>query len=199
MKKIITIGRECGSGGHTIAIKVAEVLGIPCYDKEIISMVADKCMVSKEYAEKVGELLNGTLFHSYYGYGDMRFPYSSPSLQDQINSTQVEIINNLAENSSCVIVGRGADYVLRNRNDVLNIFIKASMDYKVMISKDKHDLTNKEAKTILSKRDKERSKHYYFYTGQTWGDAKNYHLVLDSGVLGEDTCVKLIVEAFKNS
>ena len=199
MKKVITIGRECGSGGHTIAIKVAEVLGIPCYDKEIISMVADKCMVSKEYAEKVGELLNGTLFHSYYGYGDMRFPYSSPSLQDQINSTQVEIINNLAENSSCVIVGRGADYVLRNRNDVLNIFIKASMDYKLMISKDKHDLTNKEAKTILSKRDKERSKHYYFYTGQTWGDAKNYHLVLDSGVLGEDTCLKLIVEAFKNS
>ena len=199
MKKIITIGRECGSGGHTIAIKVAEALGIPCYDKEIISMVADKCMVSKEYAEKVGELLNSSLFQSYYGYGEVRFPYSSPSLQDQINSTQVDIINNLAENSSCVIVGRGADYILRKRDDVLNIFIKASMEYKVMISKEKHDLTNKEAKNILAKRDKERSKHYYFYTGQNWGDAKNYHLVLDSGILGEDTCVKLIVEAFKNS
>ena len=159
MKKIITIGRECGSGGHTIATKVAEALGIPCYDKEIISMVAEKCMVSKEYAEKVGELLNGTLFQSYYGYGEVRFPYSSPSLQDQINSTQVDIINNLAENSSCVIVGRGADYILKDRDDVLNIFIKASMEYKVMISKQKHDLTNKEAKTILLKRDKERSKH----------------------------------------
>ena len=104
-----------------------------------------------------------------------------------------------ASNSSCVIVGRGADYILRKRDDVLNIFIKASMDYKVMISKEKHDLTNKEAKNILTKRDKERSKHYYFYTGQTRGDSKNYHLVLDSGVLGEETCVKLIVEAFKNS
>ena len=111
----------------------------------------------------------------------------------------IDIINNLAENSSCVIVGRGADYILRKRDDVLNIFIKASMEHKVMLSKEKHDLTNKEAKTILLKRDKERSKHYYFYTGQNWGDAKNYHLVLDSGVLGEETCVKLIVEAFKNS
>ena len=104
MKKIITIGRECGSGGHTIALKVAEALGIPCYDKEIISMVADKCMVSKEYAEKVGELLTNSMLQSYYGYGEIRFPYSSPSLQDQINSTQVDIINNLADNSSCVIV-----------------------------------------------------------------------------------------------
>ena len=89
----------------------------------------------------------------------------------------------------------GQDDVKEN----LNVFIKASMEHKVNLSKEKHDLTNKEAKNILAKRDKERSKHYYFYTGQNWGDAKNYHLVLDSGILGEDTCVKLIVEAFKNS
>ena len=120
-------------------------------------------------------------------------------MQDQINATQVDVINSLAENSACVIVGRGADYILRNRTDVLNVFIQASMEYKIMLSKEKHDLTNKEAKTILQKRDKERSKHYYFYTGQTWGDAKNYHLVLDSGVLGEDTCVDIIVDAFHKS
>ena len=199
MKKIITIGRECGSGGHTIAMKVAKALDIPCYDKEIIALVAEKCMVSKEYAEKAGELLSRGLLQSHYGFVETHFPYSSPSLQDQINATQVDIITNLAENSACVIVGRGADYVLRNRTDVLNVFIKASMEHKVNLSKEKHDLTNKEAKNILAKRDKERSKHYYFYTGQNWGDAKNYHLVLDSGILGEDTCVKLIVEAFKNS
>ena len=199
MKKIITIGRECGSGGHTIALKVAEKLGIPCYDKEIISIVADKCMVSKEYAAKAGELICGGFYSSYYGSGEITFPYSSPSLQDQINATQVDVINSLAENSACVIVGRGADYILRNRTDVLNVFIQASMEYKIMLSKEKHDLTNKEAKTILQKRDKERSKHYYFYTGRTWGDAKNYHLVLDSGVLGEDTCVDIIVDAFHKS
>ena len=93
MKKIITIGRECGSGGHTIAMKVAKALDIPCYDKEIISLVAGKCMVSKEYAEKAGELLSGGLFQSHYGYVETHFPYSSPSLQDQINATQHSLLN----------------------------------------------------------------------------------------------------------
>ena len=193
MKRIITIGRECGSGGHSIALKVAKILGIPCYDKEIISMVAEKCQVSNNYAEKAGELLCGGIYTSYHATGHQIFPYSIPSLQNQINATQVDIIKTLAENSSCVIVGRGADYILKNRKDVLNVFIKASMEHKVQLSKQKHDLTNKEAKTILEKRDKERSKHYYFYTGQEWGNAKNYHLVLDSGILGEDGCVDLII------
>ncbi len=198
MKKIITIGRECGSGGHSIALKVAKALGIPCYDKEIIGMVAEKCQVSNEYAEKAGELLTSGFLGTYNTGLNHAFPYSVPSLQDQINSTQVDIVHSLA-NEPCVIVGRGADYVLRERTDVLNVFIKASMEYKIQISKEKHDLTNKEAKTILQKRDKERSKHYYFYTGQEWGNAKNYHLVLDSGVLGEDVCAELIIKAYQDS
>lgn len=197
MKRIITIGRECGSGGHSIALKVAKTLGIPCYDKEIISMVAEKCQVSNTYAEKAGELLSGGLYVNYNSTGNQVFPYSIPSLQNQINATQVEIIKSLAEATSCVIVGRGSDYVLKDRKDVLNVFIKASMDYKVSKLKEKYELTNKEAKMILQKRDKERSKHYYFYTGQEWGDASNYHLVLDSGVFSEDVCVELIIDAFK--
>ncbi len=198
MKKVITIGRECGSGGHSIALKVAKALGIPCYDKEIITMVADKCQVSNEYAEKVGELFSGGLFVSYNTGLNHSFPYEVPSIQDQINSTQVDIIRTLS-NEPCVIVGRGADYVLKDKSDVLNVFIQASMEYKVRMAKEKHDLTNKEAKTILQKRDKERSKHYYFYTGQEWGNAKNYHLILDSGILTEDVCVELIIKAYQNS
>lgn len=198
MKKIITIGRECGSGGHSIALKVAKALGIPCYDKEIISMVAEKCQVSNEYAEKAGELLSSGYLGIYNTGLNHSFPYSIPSLQNQINSTQVDIVHSLAKDA-CVIVGRGADYVLREHTDVLNVFIKASMEYKVRISKEKHDLTNKEAKLILQKRDKERSKHYYFYTGQEWGNAKNYHLVLDSGVLGEELCAELIIKAYKEA
>lgn len=194
---IITISRQCGSGGHTIAIKVAEKLGIPCYDKEIIAEVSEKCNVSKEYAEEACELYRGGFINHALGYNNYTYPYSTPSLRDQINSTQVEVINELAEKGDCVIIGRGADYILRNRSDVVNVFIKAHMSYKIEQAKLKHDLNEKDAKNILLKRDKERSKHYYFYTGRTWGDIRNYDLVLDSGNLGIDLCVDLICEAAK--
>lgn len=197
MFKIITVGRECGSGGHTIARKTAEKLGIPCYDKELISLVAEKSGVSEEFVENACEQLQGGIGANFFTFSDHIFPYSTPSLQDQINSIQVEIIETLAEKGPCVIVGRGADYILRNRDDVLNVFIKADMDYKIKISKEKHDLDEKEAKSILKKRDKERSKHYYFYTGQVWGEAKNYAMVLDAGILGEDKCVDILVETYK--
>lgn len=198
MKKIITIGRECGSGGHSIALKLSEKLGIPCYDKEIISMVAEKCNVSNNYAETAGELLTGGIFSPFLHFNEHVYPYSTNSLQNQINSTQVGIIEELADKGACIIVGRGADYILRHRDDVLNVFIKAPMKYKIELSKEKHNLTEKDAKAILLKRDKERSKHYYFYTGQTWGDAKNYHIVLDSS-MGEELCVDLIAKAYSGN
>lgn len=195
MNKIITISRECGSFGHTIAEKVAKALGIPCFDKEIISMVAEKCQVSKDFASNAGELVSGGIFSGMFSFGDRVYPYSTPSLQNQINAVQVEIIEELAKKGPCVIVGRGADYILRHHENVINVFIRANMDAKIKYSCEKHDLNEKDAKAILSKRDKERSKHYYFYTGRTWGDPKNYDLVLDSGKLGIDKCVKLICDA----
>lgn len=194
---IITISRECGSGGHSIAAKVAEKLGVPCYDKEIIAEVSEKCKISKEYAEEAGELYTGGYIHHTLGDNNYAYPYSTPSLRDQINSTQVDVILELAAKGDCVIIGRGADYILRKRDDVINVFIKASMEYKVEQALIKHDLSSKDAAKILAKRDRERSKHYYFYTGRTWGDIKNYDLVLDSGSLGEDKCVNLICEAAK--
>jgi hypothetical protein len=198
MNKIITISRECGSFGHTIAQKLSEELGIPCYDKDIIALVAEKCQLSNDYVSNSGELLKEGFLNSVVGYNDHIYPYSTPSLQNQINSVQVEIIEELAKKGSCIIVGRGADYILRHNEHVLNVFIKADMDSKIKHSCEEHNLSPKEAKNILTKRDKERSKHYYFYTGRTWGDAKNYHMVLDSGKLGVDMCVKLISEAYNN-
>lgn len=192
--KVITIGRECGSGGHTIGQEVAKELGIPFYDKDIIAMVADKCKVSEEYVKTAGELISGGFFAHVFSNGS--YPYEAPSLQDQINSEQVNVIRELAE-TPCVIIGRGADYILKDRDDVLNVFIHAHSDYKIAQSVKKHNIDPKDAKAILKKRDKERSKHYYFYTGQEWANHKNYDLVLDSGSLGEAVCVKLIVEAYK--
>lgn len=198
MNKIITIGRECGSGGHSIATKVAETLGIPCYDKDIITMVSKKIDVDKEYIEKNGEQISGGILSHCLGFQDKLFPYAYPTIEDQINQAQVEVIESLAAKGPCVIVGRGADYILRKNPNTINVFIKASMEHKINISKIKHNLNEKEAKAILQKRDKERSKHYYFYTGLTWGDAKNYDMVLDSGKLGDELCAKIIVDAAKN-
>ena len=197
-KRIITVSRECGSGGHTIGKLVAEKLGIAFYDKEIVEMVAAKTKLSPEFIAANGEYFqNGSLGH-IFGYGG-RFASTvrtQSSLQDQMHFVQTELIREIAEREPCVIVGRCADYILRERQDVLNIFIHSAMPYKVERSIREHGLEEDGAAAILTKRDKARSQHYNFYTNQTWGLAKNYHLTLDSGFLGEDACVRLICESY---
>lgn len=197
-KRIITVGRECGSGGHTIGKLVADKLGIAFYDKEIVEMVAAKTKLSPDFIEANGEYFrNGSLGH-IFGYGG-RFASTvrtQSSLQDQMYFVQTELIREIAEKEPCVIVGRCADYILKERQDVLNIFIHSAMPYKVERSVREHGLEESEAAAILVKRDKARAQHYNFYTNQTWGMAQNYHLTLDSGALGEDACVKLICESY---
>jgi len=197
-KRIITIGRECGSGGHTIGKLVAQRLGIAFYDKEIVEMVAAKTKLSPDFIAAHGEYFrNGSIGH-IFGYG-ARFAaavQTQSSIQDQMHFVQTELIREIAEKEPCVIVGRCADYILREREDCLNVFIHSAMPYKVERSVREHDMEEKEAVAILTKRDKSRSHHYNFYTSQTWGMAKNYHLSLDSGTLGLDRCVQLICAAY---
>lgn len=193
---IITISRECGSNGHTIAIKLSKKLNIPCYDKEIISEVAEHCNVSEEFVKEAGELYRGGFLNHIEGFNNYVYPYSTPSLRDEINSVQVDVIKKLADKGDCIIIGRGADYILRDYPDTLNIFIKADMEYKIHHACKDHNLNPKEAKDILEKRDKARSKHYYYYTGRSWGDIKNYDLVLDSSKLGIDKCVEIIAAIY---
>ena len=197
-KRIITISRECGSGGHTIGKLVAERLGIAFYDKEIIEMVAAKTKLSPDFISSHGEYFqNGSLGH-IIGYGGR---FASPiqtasSLQDQMHFVQTELIREVADKEPCVIVGRCADYTLQERTDVLNVFIHSAMPYKVERSIREHGLEADKAAAILTKRDKARSHHYNFYTNQTWGAARFYHLALDSGKLGEEKCVELICSAY---
>ncbi len=193
---VITISRECGSGGHTLAMMVADKLNIPCYDKEIISEVAEKCNVSDEYVREAGELLKGGFLNHIIGTNNYVYPYSTPSLRDKINSVQVDVIKELAKKHDCIIIGRGADYILREEKQVLNVFVKANLEYKIAQAKLKHGLNEKDAKTILEKRDKERSKHYYYYTGRNWSDYKNYDLIIDTGKLGLEEASNIIIEAY---
>ena len=198
-KRIITIGRECGSGGHTIGKRVAERLGIGFYDKEIVELVAARTKLSPDFIAAHGEYFrSGSLGH-IIGYGG-RFAapmQTQSSIQDQMHFVQTSLIRELAEQERCVIVGRCADHILRERQDCLNVFIHSDMSYKVERSVREHGLEEEEAAGILAKRDRARSQHYSFYTSQTWGLARNYHLTLHSGFLGEDACVDLICAAWE--
>lgn len=186
--KIITIGREFGSGGREIGEKLAKKLGIPCYDKEIVEQVAIESGLLKEEIEKKGEYLSAsgkmsTIFTLYNLYSNM-------TKDDIIWHAQVKVINQLAEKGPCVIVGRCADYILRERNDVFNVFIYSDMDKrKERIAKLYSDIAPEK---LIKEKDKKRAAYYRHFTEMEWGEARHYDICLNSGALGIDECVKVL-------
>ena len=195
MNKIITVSRQFGSGGRTIGKLTAERLGIPCYDHEFIEEVAKSCGFAKEYIEAHGEYsdsgnLLGRIFKSANRFDNL-------SNQDKIWIEQRKIILKIAE-EPCVIVGRCANYILRDRDDVLNVFIHADDKFRaeriVSLYGDKPDKPEKR----LRDKDRRRAAYYKDYTETEWGVASNYHLALDSGKLGIDSCVNILVSVYNN-
>ena len=181
MKKIITISREFGSGGRSIGKMVAEKMGMSFYDKELIEKVAEESGLSKKYIEEGGE----------YSPSKSRFAYSfigrnidGMSIDDYIFLLQRKIILEIAEKESCVIVGRCADYILRNRDDVLNVFIHADMDKRAERIVKLYGETDKSPEKRLKEKDKKRSINYKYCTDRVWGMSQNYHISLDSGEIG---------------
>mgnify|MGYP005754148443 FL=1 len=194
MKKIITISREFGSGGRTIGRMVAEKLGMSFYDKELIEKVAEESGLSKKYIEEGGE----------YAPSKSRFAYSfigrnidGMSLDDYIFMAQRKVILEIAEKESCVIVGRCADYILRNRDDVLNVFIHSDMEKRAERIVKLYGETDKSPEKRLKEKDKKRSINYKYCTDRVWGMSQNYHISLNSGAIGLDTCVDIIADLAK--
>ena len=193
-QKVITISREFGSGGRTIGKKLAEELGINCYDKEIIEHVADQSGLTESYIADKGEYGPLGRFASIF---TNRSYYNGPTNEDNIWRIQSQLITELAEKEPCVIVGRCADYILRNRDDVLRVFIHADMKSRaeriVSVYGENEDSPEKR----LRDKDKRRIAYYQYYTDMTWGDARNYHISLDSGLLGIDKCVEILRDIYK--
>ncbi len=189
--KIITISREFGSGGRTIGKEVAERLDIPCYDEELINKIVEKSGFAKEYIMESGE---DAPTRSWIGNAFAGRDSSGRSIQDELWFAQRSVILELAEKGPCVIVGRCADYILKEREDCLNVFIHASMEKRaeriVSVYGERDEVPVKRIKN----KDKCRKAYYQFYTDMRWGEATNYHMSLDSGKLGIDACVSLIVE-----
>lgn len=194
-KRIITISRQCGSGGRYIGEKLAEKLGVTCYDQKLLDMVAKESGFAPDFIEEKGERITGSLLFniaSSLTYASNVFSGNGMSLQDEIYFIQSRIIKELAEKESCVFVGRCADYVLRDREDCLNVFIHADEKSKLERAVNYFNLQEKDAPAVLKKRDKARYNHYKYYTDKEWGMASNYDLCLNSGLLGIDGCVEVI-------
>ena len=194
-KKIVTISRQYGSGGRFIGQQLAKELGVPCYDQKIIDMVAKESGFASDYIEEKGERITGSLLFniaSSLTYATTVLSGNGTSLQDEIYFMQNRIIKDLAEKGPCVIVGRCADYILRERQDCLNVFIHADQNTKIQRAVTYFNIEEKDAPAVLKKRDKARANHYKYYTDQEWGLVSNYDLALNSGVLGVEGCVKII-------
>ena len=193
-KRIITISREFGSGGRFIGEEVAKKLGIAYYDKNIISQIAEKSGLSPEYIQENAELSpkKGLFAYAFSGRD-----ITGKSVEDMVYEAQRNIILELAEKEPCVIIGRNADYILKDRDDVLNVFIHGDMPEKIQRITSLYNVEEKEAVKMMADTDKRRRTNYNFYTDQNWGKASNYTLCLNSSQLGYDRCEMIIMECVK--
>lgn len=185
--RIITISREFGSGGRTIGRKVAEKLGIPCYDAELIQKIAQESGFDADYIREAREYTPGGFLSS--ALSNRSF---GPTNEDYLWKIQYNVISDLAEKGSCVIVGRCADYILKDKADCLMVFIHADMAFRANRIVSVYGQREESPEERLKDKDKRRAAYHRFYTNMKWGQAKNYHLCLDSGVLGIDKCVETI-------
>ena len=194
MYKVIAISRQFGSGGRTIGKLTAELLGIPCYDKEIIEKVSLNCGFTKDFIESQGEYANHRTWLGRALEGSNRF--EGMTNQDKIWVEQRKVILEVSQ-SPCVIVGRCADWILKGRQDVLKVFIHADDKSRAeRIVKLYGEKTDKPEKRLKDK-DKRRAAYYKCYTDAEWGVASNYHVALDSGSLGIDKCAELLAHIYK--
>ena len=190
--RVITISREFGSGGRTIGRKVAQKLGIPCYDSEIIQKIAQESGFAEAYIKDAGEYAPGGFLAS--AFGNRSFGQTN---EDYLWNLQYRIITELAEKGPCVIVGRCADYILRDQADCLKVFIHASMAFRADRIVREYGERKASPEDRLRDKDKRRAAYHRFYTNMKWGHAKNYHITLDSGEMEIDKCVDLICSMYK--
>ena len=198
-KKIITISREFGSGGRTVGRMVAEKLGIPFYDKELVDQIALESGFAPKFVEEHGEHSPGTSLFSY-AFAPQGVPgiMNGLSTADFLWNIQCSVILQLADQGPCVIVGRNADYILKDRPEALHAYVFADVAYRAERIVRRYGESDKSPETRLNEKDKRRRVNYQHYTGRTWGKAQNYDISLDSSVLGVEECADIIVNIVKN-
>jgi cytidylate kinase len=193
MNRIITISRQFGSGGRTIGRETAAKLGIPCYDQELIQKIAAESGFTPEYVTDKGEYMPGSFWTSAFSDRD----FYGHSVQDDLWLAQKTVIESLAEAGPCVIVGRCADFILREKADCLTAFIHASPEKRAERIVQQYGERDLAPEKRLKDKDKRRAAYYQFYTDMEWGNLRNYQIALDSGALGLELCADLLAELYK--
>lgn len=193
-KRIITISREFGSGGRFIGEEVAKNLGIAYYDKNIIDEIAEQLGLSPDYIQESAEL---SPKKGLFAYALVGRDITGKSVEDMVYEAQRKVIMEIAEKESCVIIGRNADFILKDREDVLNVFIHGDEPEKVKRICKLYHVTETDAIKMMADIDKRRMTNYRFYTDQKWGMAGNYTLSLNSSQLGYDRCEQIVIECME--
>ena len=194
-ERILTISREFGSGGRTVGRMAATALHIPCYDQEILEELAKKSGFTQGYIREQGEYAA----HAGWLSNALASRFSDGlTSQDRLWVLQRELILELAEKGPCVIVGRCADFILREKADCLTAFIHADMAFRAKRIVEVYGQRQDSPEKRLQDKDRRRTAYYQFYTDTRWGQARNYHIALDSGVLGIDRCAELLAELYES-
>lgn len=188
-KFVITISREYGSGGGEIGRRLAAHFDIPCYDKELLTMVAKESGYCKEYFEKYDEKPLKVL--SYFGFDTCS---TTLPINHQLFLKQFNLIQKLASENSCIFIGRASDYVLKEFDNVINVFIHGDFEFRRKRAIIEHNVKEEISASVVKKIDKERASYYKYYTDSYWGDAKNYHICLDTSFMGIDEAIRIIID-----
>lgn len=195
---VITIGREYGSGGRQIGIRLADELGIKCYDKELLAIAAKESGISEELFKNHDERPTNSFLYSLvmdtYSLGYSTSSFIDMPLNQRVFMAQYDSIKKLADSESCVIVGRCADYALKEHPNCISVFIKADIEARVKRIMRLYEYKEDKARDLIIKTDKKRANYYNFYSNKKWADSRSYDLCLDSSSLGIDGSVKLIKE-----
>jgi len=193
---VITIGRENGSGGRQLGSELAAVLGVKCYDSELINETAKASGFAKSFVEtheehRPGSFLYSLAMSSYSGHISP-VGVNDVMLSDKLFTVQSDAIRKLAAEKDCVIVGRCADDLLSSYEGLTRIFIHAPLEYRLAVVMERHQLSESSARTLIRKTDKKRASYYNFYTSKDWGSSQNYDITINAAVLGVDKTAALL-------
>lgn len=201
MLPVITISRQFGSGGHEVGEKLARQLDVPFYDKALIAMAAKQSGLSEEVFASADEKASSSLLYSMvmgsYSFGARVPGINEMPINDKLFLIQSDIIKKAAEEGPCVIIGRCADYILREHGNCMNVFIHASKEERVRRSVAKKDCEERKASDFVTKKDKQRANYYNFYSNKRWDDLQNYDITIDTSRFTVDEAVELLMDAAK--
>ena len=194
MKRIITISREFGSGGRTIGKEVARRLDYNFFDRELVEEVAKRSGFSQDFIEENGEYANARSSLLFYWATAKQHSMENLSMHDQIYIVQTKVIEELAETGNCVIVGRCADYVLREQYSTFDVFVHSTDDFRCERICEHDNISKEEALNVIRQKDKARRRHYKYYTERNWGESLNYDLCVNTATCGIDEAAEIIAK-----